>query len=116
MREIFPLVLRPTFWKPGFAKEAAIVVIEYGFGTLPADRLFAGDHPANHVSRQLLLRLGFVQTHEELYPPTGLMNTSYLLRRTPAPCRPRPSIAMSLYEAARSRQKTHPQIAARRRI
>ena len=55
--------------------------IGYGFGTLQADALFAGHHPANNASRQLLLRLGFVPCREELYPSTGLMHPSCWLRR-----------------------------------
>jgi [ribosomal protein S5]-alanine N-acetyltransferase len=74
--------LRCAFWGQGLAKEAARSMIDYGFGTLGAKALFAGHHPANEPSRRLLLGLGFVRTHEELYPPTGLMHPSYLLRRT----------------------------------
>jgi [ribosomal protein S5]-alanine N-acetyltransferase len=74
--------LRYAFWGQGLAKEAARSMIDYGFGTLGAKALFAGHHPANEASRRLLLGLGFVRTHEELYPPTGLMHPSYLLRRT----------------------------------
>ena len=74
--------LRRAFWRRGLSTEAARAVIDYGFETLGADALFAGHHPANQASRQLLLKLGFVHTHEELYPPTGRMHPSYLLRRT----------------------------------
>lgn len=74
--------LRRAFWKRGLAKESTHAVIDYGFGVLGAETLFAGHHPANEASRQLLLKLGFVPTHEELYPPTGLMHPSYLLRKT----------------------------------
>ncbi len=73
--------LRPTFWSRGLAKEAARTVIDYGFDTLGAEALFAGHHPSNETSRQLLLKLGFVRTHEELYPPTGLVHPSYILRK-----------------------------------
>lgn len=73
--------LRPAFWKQGLASEAARAVIDYGFGALGAEGLFAGHHPSNEASRRLLLRLGFVRTHEELYPPTGLMHPSYMLRK-----------------------------------
>jgi hypothetical protein len=41
--------------------------------------LFAGHNPANQASRELLARLGFRYTHDELYPPTGLMHPSYRL-------------------------------------
>ncbi|HXW89261.1 MAG TPA: GNAT family N-acetyltransferase [Terriglobales bacterium] len=71
--------LRPAFWKRGLAKEAGSAVIEYAFSTLNAKALFAGHHPANQASRQLLLRLGFIPAQDERYPPTGLMHPSYLL-------------------------------------
>lgn len=73
--------LRRAFWRQGLASEATRAVIGYGFATLGARVLFAGHHPANQSSRQLLLKLGFVHTHEELYAPTGLMHPSYLLRK-----------------------------------
>jgi ribosomal-protein-alanine N-acetyltransferase len=73
--------LRRAFWKRGLAQESAQTIIEYGFSTFGAEALFAGHHPANEASRQLLLKLGFVHTHDELYPPTGLMHHSYLLRK-----------------------------------
>ncbi len=74
--------LRPMFWKRGLAKEAGHTVIDYAFSRLNAKALFAGHHPSNEASRQLLLRLGFIRSHDELYPPTGLMHPSYLLRKT----------------------------------
>lgn len=74
--------LRRDYWGKGLAMEAARSVIGYGFGTLGATALFAGHHPRNEASRQLLLKLGFVHTHEELYKPTGLLHPSYLLRRS----------------------------------
>jgi [ribosomal protein S5]-alanine N-acetyltransferase len=73
--------LRRAWWRQGLASEAARAVISYSFGTLGAQAVFAGHHPANQSSRQLLLKLGFVHTHEELYAPTGLMHPSYLLRK-----------------------------------
>jgi len=78
----FGVHLRPSFWKRGLAAEAGRAVIEYGFSTLGAEALFAGHHPENEVSRQLLLKLGFLHTHEELYLPTGLMHPSYMLRKS----------------------------------
>ncbi len=77
----FGVHLCREFWGRGFAQEAARTVIDYAFNTLEAEALFAGHHPANEASRRLLLKLGFVYTHEGLYPPTGLMHPSYLLRR-----------------------------------
>jgi RimJ/RimL family protein N-acetyltransferase len=73
--------LRQRVWGQGLAKEAALAVTAYGFDMLGVDALFAGHHPANAASRGLLLKLGFVHTHEEFYEPTGLMHASYLLRR-----------------------------------
>jgi [ribosomal protein S5]-alanine N-acetyltransferase len=77
--------LRRAFGGQGLAAEAARAVIDYAFGTLGVKALFAGHHPANEASQRLLLKLGFVRTHDELYPPTGLMHPSYLLRRNPTP-------------------------------
>ncbi|MFZ1141914.1 MAG: GNAT family N-acetyltransferase [Candidatus Sulfotelmatobacter sp.] len=74
--------LRRAYWGLGLAMEAARLVIDYGFGTLGAAALFAGHHPNNEASRRLLLKLGFVRTHEERYAPTGLLHPSYLLCRT----------------------------------
>jgi [ribosomal protein S5]-alanine N-acetyltransferase len=73
--------LRPEFWHQGLAREAALSVMAHAFGTLKADALFAGHNPGNLASRGLLERLGFVYTHDEFYPPTGLQHPSYLLRR-----------------------------------
>ena len=73
--------LLSKFWRQGLAKEAATTVIKYGFGTVGAEALFAGHHPANNASRALLLKLDFVYTHDELLPLTGMNHPSYLLRR-----------------------------------
>jgi RimJ/RimL family protein N-acetyltransferase len=79
--------IRPRHWRQGLALEAAQAVIRHAFEVLGARGLFAGHHPANRASRELLLRLGFVFTHEELYPPTGLCHPSYRLDagKSPAP-------------------------------
>lgn len=68
-----------TFWRQGFALEAARAVIDYGFTRLAARALFAGHNPANQSSRQLLTKLNFRYTHDEFYEPTGLQHPSYLL-------------------------------------
>jgi RimJ/RimL family protein N-acetyltransferase len=73
--------LRPTYWGRGLAEEAARTVIKFSFETAGAKALFAGHHPANSASQQLILKLGFRRTHEESYPPTGLNHPSYLLER-----------------------------------
>jgi [ribosomal protein S5]-alanine N-acetyltransferase len=71
--------LRPDYWGQGLAHEAARAVIAFAFETLAIKSLFAGHHPANEASERLLKRLGFLWTHEEIYPPTGLMNPAYRL-------------------------------------
>jgi len=60
--------------------EAARGVIRHAFGALGCRALFAGHHPQNTESMRLLEKLGFRHTHDELYPPTGLMHPSYLLQ------------------------------------
>jgi len=74
--------LRRKFWGQGMATEATRAAIDYAFATLGAEALFAGHHPQNDSSKKLLNKLGFARTHEELYPPTGLMHPSYLLRKS----------------------------------
>ena len=71
--------LRPDYWGQGLAHEAARAVIGFAFETLAIESLFAGHHPANEASERLLKKLGFRWTHEEIYPPTGLMNPAYRL-------------------------------------
>jgi [ribosomal protein S5]-alanine N-acetyltransferase len=82
-RDIYELGfhLRPAFWGQGIAMEASRAVIKYGWHTLGAPALFAGHHPENLASKRVLEKLGFVYTHDEIYPPTGLMNPGYRLER-----------------------------------
>jgi RimJ/RimL family protein N-acetyltransferase len=70
-----------AFWQQGFALEAAAAVIDHAFGSLNVPAVFAGHHPSNEASRRVLLKLGFLYTHDELYAPTGLLHPSYLLAR-----------------------------------
>jgi [ribosomal protein S5]-alanine N-acetyltransferase len=70
---------RPKYWGQGLAEEAARAVIAYAFETLALKSLFAGHHPANVASERLLKKLGFCWTHQEIYPPTGLLNPAYRL-------------------------------------
>jgi len=82
-KQIFELGyhLCPQFWGKGLATEAAQSVISHAFGTLGVNHLFAGHHPDNAVSKRILEKLGFRYTHDEIYPPTGLLNPSYRLAR-----------------------------------
>jgi RimJ/RimL family protein N-acetyltransferase len=66
-------------WGQGLAREAAESVIRFAWEKLHVPALFAGHHPDNTASAALLKKLGFVRTHEELYPPTGRMHPSYRL-------------------------------------
>lgn len=73
--------LRTGHWGKGLATEAARTVIAHAFNDRGASCLFAGHNPDNQASRRLLAKLGFRYTHDELYPPTGLLHPSYLLER-----------------------------------
>jgi len=72
--------LARSHWGRGLAEESGRAVIRFAFDSLGARALFAGHHPQNLASSRVLTKLGFQCTHEELYPPTGLMHPSYLLR------------------------------------
>jgi RimJ/RimL family protein N-acetyltransferase/predicted enzyme related to lactoylglutathione lyase len=68
-------------WGRGLATEAAHAVARFAIERLGAQALFAGHNPENVASARVLAKLGFRHTHDELYPPTGLLHPSYLLRR-----------------------------------
>jgi ribosomal-protein-alanine N-acetyltransferase len=71
--------VRRAFWGQGLAKEAAKAAIDYAFGTLGFEALFAGHHPLNEASRRVLLSAGFSPTGWEVYPPTGILEPTYRL-------------------------------------
>ncbi len=73
--------LRPAFWGQGLAPEAARGIIDYAFTEVGVTALFAGHHPLNEASRRVLLKVGFVYTGMELYPPSGMIEPTYLLER-----------------------------------
>jgi RimJ/RimL family protein N-acetyltransferase len=72
--------IRSSQWRRGYAREAAVAVIDYAFSTLKLNGLFAGHNPNNKASRLLLGQIGFHYTHDEYYTPTGLNHPSYLLK------------------------------------
>jgi RimJ/RimL family protein N-acetyltransferase len=72
---------RPQFHGRGLGEEAARAVVAYAFESLAVESLFAGHHPYNAASQRLLTKLGFRYTHQEIYPPTGLLNPSYVLHK-----------------------------------
>jgi ribosomal-protein-alanine N-acetyltransferase len=76
---------RPQYWGQGIAQEAARAMIAFAFEILDLKALFAGHHPENIASERLLRKLGFRYTHQEIYPPTGLLNPAYLLINPKAP-------------------------------
>jgi RimJ/RimL family protein N-acetyltransferase len=65
-------------WGQGYASEASHAVIEWARAHDFA-ALIAGHHPLNQASKRALVRLGFSYTHDELYPPTGLLEPCYSL-------------------------------------
>jgi len=77
----FGVHILPEYWRHGYATEIASLVFTHAFGAYGYRALFAGHNPNNVASRALLLRLGFSYTHDELYPPTGLMHPSYRLAK-----------------------------------
>ncbi len=79
--------LHAEFWGRGLASEASTAVIHYAFNSLGAEALFAGHHPANETSRRVLLKLGFVYTGDAVYPTTGILEPTYLLRKPVAASR-----------------------------
>ena len=46
------------FWGGGFATEAAIAVVEFGFGTLRLNRIYAHHFTGNRASQRVLEKIG----------------------------------------------------------
>ena len=72
--------LRPEHWGLGIGFEAARLVIQHAFTALAVSALFAGHFPDNTRSRTLLIKLGFEYQGMKVYPPTGVLEPTYLLR------------------------------------
>jgi RimJ/RimL family protein N-acetyltransferase len=72
--------IRVEHWGRGYATEAARSVIAFTFETLDEPSVFAGHHPENVGSRDVLVKLGFRYLRHELYPPTGLEHPGYELK------------------------------------
>jgi [ribosomal protein S5]-alanine N-acetyltransferase len=77
--------LRPSFWGKGVATESAKAVIKYATDHTKAKALFAGHHPENIASRNVILKLRFVEVEPEFYKPTGLLHPSYILKLRKSP-------------------------------
>src|SRR5579864_9287189 len=73
--------LHRAYWGRGMAEEAARAVIRFAFDSLGLETLFAGHHPENAASRRVLEKLGFQYAGEDVYPPSGVMEPTYFLRR-----------------------------------
>lgn len=76
----FGIHLKPEYWGKGIATEAAKAVIDYTFTDLKANNLFAGHHPKNTGSKNLLTKLGFRYIGDHFYAPTQLYHPSYQYR------------------------------------
>ena len=51
------------FWNQGIATEAAIAVLEFGFGTLGLQKIYATCHIENEASVKVLLKNGMLMRH-----------------------------------------------------
>ena len=62
--------LNPSFWGNGYATEAALAVLDYGFTHLMLDTVWCGHFDFNLGSKNVCLKLGFVYSFErkEHYP------------------------------------------------
>ena len=70
-------------WGKGFASEAALGVLNYGWRTLRLSKVYAGHHPDNRASQRILENVGFKFLKKVFYEPTGLMHPSYVCHRSP---------------------------------
>ncbi|MBX9567716.1 MAG: GNAT family N-acetyltransferase [Candidatus Obscuribacterales bacterium] len=81
--------LKPEYWGRGFATEVGNRVIQHAFDNDLANALFAGHHPENKASRNVLIKLGFLGIPAQLYAPTDLFHPSYMLYQDPPECKTR---------------------------
>ena len=68
-------------WGRGFALEAAEGALDLGWRELRLAKIYAGHHPDNRASKQILERLGFTFLDTVFYEPTGLLHPSYVCTR-----------------------------------
>ena len=69
-------------WGKGLATEAALGILDYGWGELQLSKVYAGHHPDNRASQRILEKLGFTLAQNVYYEPTGLMHPSYVCKRS----------------------------------
>jgi len=82
-------ILKPAFWKRGYATEIARALVDLAFGDLGLDELVANTMPENAASRRVLERVGFSFAGETLYKGE-LPNAAYRMKSTDRP-RDRPT-------------------------
>jgi ribosomal-protein-alanine N-acetyltransferase len=68
-----------ALWGARLGEEATRAIIAYAFSNVGARALTAAHHPENANSKALLLRLGFVYTHDEIWIRTGQSHPFYRL-------------------------------------
>ena len=51
--------LGEEFWKYGYAKEAVLAILDYGFNNMGLERIEALTYPENIVSKNMLIKLEF---------------------------------------------------------
>ncbi|AZA99693.1 N-acetyltransferase [Chryseobacterium joostei] len=69
----------PEFWGKGYAWEAAVATLEYGFNDLNAETIYAYADAGNAGSNYILTKLGFENTGE--FEDEGVMCFWYKLKR-----------------------------------
>lgn len=69
----------PEFWGKGYALEAAIASLDYGFKDLNAEAIYAYADAGNTGSNHILRKLGFENTGE--FEDSGIMCFWYELKR-----------------------------------
>ncbi|MFQ3231374.1 GNAT family N-acetyltransferase [Reinekea sp.] len=57
--------ISPEFWGKGYAKEAALAAMKWGFENLAVDELISVIHPENKASKNLALAVGESYSHNE---------------------------------------------------
>lgn len=68
----------PEYWGKGFAKEAALATINYGFNIVKLDRIIAITQEANYRSRRLLENMGM--KHINTFLRFNAIQSEYELR------------------------------------
>jgi len=62
--------LRPDAWGKGYATEAARAALDFGFGTIGLELIFAITKPDNRASQAVMKRLGLIYRRDVVYRDT----------------------------------------------